>query len=139
MSYSKFSPSCLLIFWFDRVKSLSNILRDIDDILPQRDLADRQKTELGEIAQGCRDVLKELENTLDRYQELDLSIKGFDGRSRRVWKRFRWNQKDIDRFRNRINSNVLLFNTFLGRITKLAILFCIRSFAKFQAVEQHSR
>jgi hypothetical protein len=139
VSYSEFSPSYLLIFWFGRVKILSNVLRDIDDILPQRDLADRQKTELGEIAQGCRDILKELEDTLDRYQELDLSIKGFGGRSRRVWKRFRWDQKDIDRFRNRINSNVLLFNTFPGRITKLAIPFCIRSFAKFQAVKQHSR
>jgi hypothetical protein len=76
----------MLIFRFGRVKSLSNVLRDIDDVLPQRDLNGQQKTELDEIAQGCQSVLKELEDTLDEYQELGPDTKGFGGRSRRVWK-----------------------------------------------------
>ncbi|KAL9607517.1 MAG: hypothetical protein Q9167_007572 [Letrouitia subvulpina] len=100
----------------DEVKSLSNVLRDIEDVLPLRDLADIQEKELHEIAQGCRNALKDLENTLDKYQELDKSRKALSGRPRWIWKRLRWDQKDIDRMRNRISSHVLLLNTFFGQI-----------------------
>ena len=108
----------MLIIQFDSVKVLSNVLRDVDDVLPQRDLTSQQKKELDEIAQGCYNVLKKLEETLDKYQELDSSVKGISGRSRRVWKRFQWDQKDIDQFRNRISLNISAFSTFLGRITR---------------------
>ena len=99
------------------VKILSNVLRDVDDILPQRDLTLQQKKELDEIAQGCYDVLKKLEETLDKYQELDSGAKGISGKSRKVWKRLQWDQKDIDQFRSRITLNISAFDTFLGRIT----------------------
>jgi hypothetical protein len=108
----------ILIFQLNRVKSLSNVLRDIDDVLPQRDITDQQKTELDGIAQECRSVLKELEDTLDKYQDLDPNTKGIAGRSRRVWKRLKWDQKDIDGFRSRITLNITLFDAFLGRITR---------------------
>ncbi|MCJ1255062.1 hypothetical protein MMC24_002878, partial [Lignoscripta atroalba] len=99
------------------VKNLSNVLRDVDDVLPQRDLSEQQKIELGKIIESCREVLNELEKTLDKYQELDPGTKGKVGGSRRVWRRLRWDQKDIDGFRSRITSNVLLLNTFLDRIS----------------------
>jgi hypothetical protein len=107
----------------NRVKSLSNALRDIDDILPQRDLPDQLRTEFGEIIKGCQEVLRELEKALDQYQKLDPNTRGFAGRSRRVWNRLRWDQKTIDRFRNRVTSNVLLLSIFLGRISKS--VFCL--------------
>jgi hypothetical protein len=74
----------ILIAWIQgayscgSVKNLSSVLRDIDDVLPQR------KTEPKNIAGGCKDVLKELEDTLDRYQVLDPNTKGVRGRSKRV-------------------------------------------------------
>jgi hypothetical protein len=119
---SQLGLSCLriLIFRFGigRVKSLSNVLRDIDDVLPQRDLNGQQKTDLDEIAQRCQAVLKELEETLDKYQELDPSAKRLGGKSRRVWKRLKWDPKDMDGFRSRITSNIMLFDAYLGRINR---------------------
>lgn len=106
-----------------RVRNLSNVLRDIDDVLPQRDLPTQRTIEFGQIIQGCHNVLRELEETLDKYQELDPDTKGFAGRSRRVWKRLRWDQTTIDGFRSRVTSNVLLFNTFLGQINTSAARF----------------
>lgn len=106
----------MLIIRFDSVKVLSNVLRDVDDVLPQRRLTSLQEKNLVEIAQGCYNVLKELEETLDKYQELDSSVKGIRGTSRRVWKRFQWDQGEIDQFRNRINLNISAFSNFLGRI-----------------------
>jgi len=66
------------------VKALSNVLRDVDDLLPQRDLTSLQKKDLVEIA-----------------QELESCGKGIREKSRRVWKRFQYNQGEIDQFQNR--------------------------------------
>ena len=106
-----------------RVKSLSNVLREVNDVLPQRDLSDQQKANLEEISQGCKEVLKDLEDMLDRYQELDSKMSGPGKRSRRVWKRLRWDQKAIDRLRSQIVSNILILDTFQGAIDRSAFVF----------------
>jgi peptidoglycan hydrolase CwlO-like protein len=106
-----------LITQFTRVRSLSIVLQDVEIVLPERELADAQQTQLDEITQGCRNVLEELEKTLDRYHEIDSSGKSFGEKSRRVWKRLKWDQKEIDGLRSRITSNTMLFNTFLGRLS----------------------
>lgn len=136
--YSEIHRFHRLISRVGRVKTLSNVLRDIDDVLPQRDLTPQQRTEVEDITRGCRDVLEELEVTLDKYQELDPNFSGPGGRSRRVWKRLRWDQKAIDGFRSRITSNVLLFNTFLERISR-SVTFPSYGFAEYDTVEQYSR
>jgi hypothetical protein len=86
--------------------------------------------EFGKLIQSCQEVFKELEETLDKYQELDPNTKGFAGRSRRVWKKLRWDQKDIDGFRSRITSNVLLLNTLLGCLSRSAPFFSFYGFAE---------
>jgi hypothetical protein len=108
----------MLIGRFTRVRSLAIVLQDVEVVVPKRELTGEQKTELAGIAQGCRNVLKEIERTLDGYQELDSSGKGFGGKPRRVWKRLKWDQKDIDRFQSRITTDTTLLNTFLGRIAR---------------------
>ena len=108
----------MLIVRFDSVKVLSNVIRDVDDVLPQRDLSGQQKEGLDEIARGCYDVLNQLKEKLGKNQELDPKAKGMNGKSRSMWKRFQWDQTEIEQFRNRIGLNITAFNTFLGRITR---------------------
>jgi len=103
---------------FNSVKSLSTVLRDIDDVLPERDLTSQQQTELGDIIRRCRGILQDLENNLNKFKELNSSSKGVDGKTRMAWKRFKWDQRDSDEFCNRIRSNILLLSTFLGRISR---------------------
>ena len=107
-----------LMVRFNSVKVLTNVIRDVDDVLPQRDLTSQQKKDLDEIARGCHDVLNQLKEKLEKSHELDSKAKGANGKSRRVWKRFRWDQTEIDQFRNRVGLNITAFNTFLGRITR---------------------
>jgi hypothetical protein len=102
---------------FNRVRSLSIILQDVEVVVPQRDLTSLQMTDLEEIVQRCGNVLEELGKTLDKYQELDSSSKSLGGKSRRVWKRLTWDQDGIDGARSRITSNVTLLDTFLERLT----------------------
>ena len=108
----------MLTIIFNSVKVLSNVLRDVDDVLPQRDLSSQQKEDLDEIARGCQDVLNRLKEKLDESEELDSKVKGISGKSRRMWKRFQWDQTEIDQFRNRVGLNITAFGTFLGRITR---------------------
>ena len=108
----------MLIVRFNSVKVLSNVLRDVDDVLPQRDLSSQEKKDLDEISRGCRDVLDQLKKKLEKNQELDSKAKGISGKSRRMWKRFQWDQTEIDQFRNRVSLNITAFGTFLGRITR---------------------
>ena len=116
-----------LIVRFNSVKVLTNVLRDIDDVLPQRDLSSQQKKDLGEIARGCHDVLNQLKEKLDKNQEVNSNVKGIGGKPQRVWTGFQWDQAKIDQFRNRISLNITAFGTFVGRITRvLSPLSCGR-------------
>ena len=108
----------MLTVRLNSVKVLSNVIRDVDDVLPQRDLSSQQKKDLEEIARGCHDVLNQLREKLDKNQELDSKVKGISGKSRKMWKRFQWDQAEIDQFRNRVGLNITAFGTFLGRITR---------------------
>ena len=108
----------MLTVRLNSVKVLSNVLRDVDDVLPQRDLSNQERKDLDEIARGCHDVLNQLKERLDKNVELDSKVKGISGKSRRIWKRFQWDQTEIDQFRHRVSLNITAFGTFLGRITR---------------------
>jgi len=98
------------------VKSLSNTLRDIEDLLQERDLTDWQNSDLKDIAESCRDVLIDLEKALGRYHNLDASSKSCRGKPRRVWARLTWEPDDIRDLRIRITSNMVLLTAFNGSI-----------------------
>jgi len=94
------------------------MLQDIDDILPACDLTNHQQTALGNIVRHCESVLEELNKIVIKFKELDPIAKILDRKPRRVWKRFKWDQKDITKLRSRISSNILLLNTFLGQVNR---------------------
>lgn len=74
---------------------LVNVLRDVDNILPERELTSQQKIELNNVAKGCFNVLTKLKEILEKYQELDSDPNTFGRTSRRVWKRLKWEPEDI--------------------------------------------
>jgi hypothetical protein len=103
---------------FNRVRSLSIILQDVETVLPERELTKQQQTELHDIAEGCRNVLQNLNETLDKYQELDSNPKTFGRKARRVWKRLKLEPEDIKELRSRMSSNVVLLNAFNSQLTR---------------------
>ena len=94
------------------------MLRNIDDVLPERDLTSYQQTELGNIIRRCRSALQDLDKTLNKFKVLDSNAISVNGKTWIVWKRFKWDQRDFDGFCNWFGSNVLLLSTFLGRISR---------------------
>jgi peptidoglycan hydrolase CwlO-like protein len=94
------------------------VLQDVEVVLSKPDLNTQQNTELKEIADGCLNVLKKLQQTLDKYGELKSGSTSVGDRVKRIWKRLQWEPEDITVLRNRIVENVTLLNTFQGKIAR---------------------
>ena len=116
----------MLIVRFNRVRSLSIVLQDVEVVLPERELTSQQKADLHGIADGCRNVLDELEKLLDKYRELDSCPESVGKRVKKVWKRLKWEPEDIQELRNRISSNITLLNAFNGRLTRDSVVKLVR-------------
>jgi hypothetical protein len=62
-------------------------------------------------------VLQDLQDVLDRHQELEPNKDGLSGIPRRVWKRLKWDMTEITEFRQRITGYVDTLNLFLTGLT----------------------
>jgi len=107
----------MLTIWFNRVRSLSIVLQDVE-VIPEQGLTSQQKTELHNIAESCWNVLGELENTLSKYFELSSISKDVGKRVNKVWKRLKWEPEDIKELRSRISSNISLLSAFNSQLTR---------------------
>jgi NACHT domain len=102
----------------DRVRSLSIVLQDVEVVLSQLEPDSQEKKAVEDITASCRNVLGELEKTLDKYGELEPKPKGVSEMVRRAWKILTWEPEDIRELRSRISSNVTLLNAFNGRFAR---------------------
>ena len=100
----------------DRVRGLSNILKNVDVVLSQLEPDSQEKEELQDITASCQNVLEELEKTFEKYRELESKPESVGEKTSRAWKRLQWEPEDICDLRSRISSNVTLLNTFNGRL-----------------------
>ena len=99
------------------MKSLSNVLRDLEDVIPERSLSDQHTADFTDILRGCEDVLKALDKVLDRYSDLSdvATLPGSNRKPRRLWKRLTFEPNDVGDLRSRMTSNIGLLNAFMGR------------------------
>src|ERR1700712_1441105 len=111
----------------DRVRSLSIVLQDVEIVLSDRKLDNKQEAELKEIANCCKNVLNELEFTLDEYDELKSSHGSVGKRMKRVWKRLEWEPEDIKQLRSRIGTNIGLLNAFNSRLIRDNIVMLVQN------------
>jgi hypothetical protein len=102
----------------DRVRSLSIVLQDVEVVLSQLEPDSQEKKAVEDITASCRNVLGELEKTLDKYGELEPKPKSVSEKVRRAWKILTWEPEDIRELRSRISSNVTLLNAFNGRFAR---------------------
>jgi hypothetical protein len=101
-----------------RLRSLHYVLVDIEVVLPGRELTDQQTAELHKITESCRDVFRELEETLVKYEEVGepSDRTSISKKAKRVWMRVKWKPEDLKDFRTRIIANVTLLSAFQDRL-----------------------
>ncbi|KAF6227996.1 hypothetical protein HO133_007724 [Letharia lupina] len=66
--------------------NLSNIHRDLEEVLPERELTPQQHQDRQDHIRGCENVLKDLDKIMDKYQTLDANLAGFGNKYRKLWK-----------------------------------------------------
>ncbi|CZR64265.1 related to ankyrin [Phialocephala subalpina] len=111
----------------DEVRSLSIVLLDVEVVLSSRELCKEQEAELKQIANGCGNVLDQLEHILDEYDEPESGHRSPIKRAKRMWKRLKWEPEDIKQLRNRIGTNIGLLNAFIGRLSRDNVVTLVRS------------
>ncbi|KAL8652904.1 MAG: hypothetical protein Q9226_004067 [Calogaya cf. arnoldii] len=88
------------------VSSLHFVLKAIENYWREHDLGPNERYELFNLVEGCREVLKDLGQRLDKYQKL----------GSKMWKspigRIRWAAKDIAPIRTKLLRNALYLSTF---------------------------
>ncbi|PCG99584.1 Hypothetical protein PENO1_002190 [Penicillium occitanis (nom. inval.)] len=104
------------------IKKLGVVLQDIDDFESEEGLNPQQQASIGQISQACHSVLTDLEQMLNKYQELDHEMDTLGKKTRRVWKRLQWDESKINDFRKRIDSYMILFSNVIARLNGNVIL-----------------
>jgi Cdc6-like AAA superfamily ATPase len=93
------------------------VVQDVEIDLSSTVLGNKQRAELQEIIDGCRNVLMGIEKAVNSY----MVLKHDQGMERnvvkRVWKQLKWEPDDINSLRSRLNSNIVLLSAFNGHIT----------------------
>ena len=86
-------------------------------MVPDGCLTQKHIVDLQDNLHACKNLLNDLDKTLDKYQMLDESRpKTLSAKSQRIWKRLKWEPADIKELRTRLASNTSLLNAFLGTI-----------------------
>jgi hypothetical protein len=107
-----------------RVSSLTNVLTDIKNLLPQHDLTEWQERALNPLLDECDNVITAIGNIVDQNCCLGPSSSHGTGikKTRRTWRRLNWDPKDVHELRSRMASNVAFLNGFIGSLTRYDII-----------------
>ena len=93
------------------VSSLHIVLKAIETFWERVDLSPLHRYDLSQLAEGCKEVLKDLEKGLDKYQSLGSN-----------WKhpidRIRWAATNVEPVRHRLISNVVLLSNFNATVAQ---------------------
>jgi hypothetical protein len=94
-----------------------SVVHDVNEITFDG-LSDQQSKQLKTILVGCRDVLEELQDKLDKSHVLSYSTREWKLMARIAWARITWDQAEIDRFREKVTSSMSLFNSLMRVINQ---------------------
>lgn len=104
-----------------RLRNLTFVVQDIEIVSSTKDLNQRQRDELKEIAATCQSTLEQVEQKIGSYSELSESQNSKRKHAIRMWKRLKWEPNNIAALRGRVSSNIILLNAFYGKIAQIHI------------------
>ena len=94
------------------VGSLHNVIKETEEMLYQQDLTPEQKSKLAQSRQGCEEVLKDLDQLLNKYESMGTS-------ARRAFDRMGFGMEDMTGIRVRLISNVTILDAFNNMCVEL--------------------
>ena len=109
------SSSMLIIY---RAASLKTVLEDLAEQMSSGQLSLQQITQLSNLVEGCRKVLEDLDSAVKKYGSLDTNASGLGPKTEKVWKKLKWDPRDVDALRLRLISNTTILDTFSSGIAR---------------------
>ncbi|CAG8419070.1 unnamed protein product [Penicillium salamii] len=100
------------------VRNLSFVVQDVEIELSSNTLTKGQHAELHAVITSCQTVLSDLQRTIYSFKELATTDTTKRSIAKQVWKRLKWEPTEIQELRSRISSNVILLNSFNGRLVR---------------------
>ena len=93
----------------DEAKSLHIIVEEHEGKFRNTNLRSEDQQRLGEILQGCSNVLRDLDELMSEYKSLGVP------QGSRVRDRLKWDSGHVTTLRARLTSNTTMLNTFVTR------------------------
>jgi Cdc6-like AAA superfamily ATPase len=90
------------------------VLGDIDVSLAVHEVSEEQNSNLNGIRESCHRVLEDSRKELSRYVSLESKGGSLNERTKRIWKRVKWEPDNIRDLRGRITANIVALNSFTG-------------------------
>ncbi len=87
------------------VGTLHNVLKETEEILSQQELTQEQRVKLVSHQQGCKEVLRDLDRLLVKYESMGT-------KSARSLDRMRFGMEDMNSIRSRLTFNVTTLDAF---------------------------
>ena len=88
------------------VIALEVVIRQFGEAFEGQELSELEQKRLDIIGKGCRDVLKDLQSLVEKYENLGLNAKlSFD--------RLKWAAAPVDELRTRLISNTTILSAFI--------------------------
>lgn len=101
----------------NRVAGLHLVLDDVAKTLSEPQISEKQKSDLLSLIEGPRSVLEELDLVIEKFTNLGNEQPTIAAKTKKVWKKLRWDQDAIIDFRSRINLNTTILNAFNSSLT----------------------
>ncbi|KAF7541629.1 hypothetical protein G7054_g471 [Neopestalotiopsis clavispora] len=96
------------------IRNLVIVLGDVDVSLAAHDVSEEQNNNLNEIRESCRGVLEDSRKELIKYYSLESEGGSLHQRTKRIWRRVKWEPDDVRDLRGRITANIVALNSFTG-------------------------
>lgn len=109
-----------LVFDKGRAANLCLVLDDVAQTVPGRELSEREARTLSSLAQGCRDILTDMNTMLQKYEDLGKSSSGLRARTHKTWNKMRWDPDEMNELRSRLTSNTVSLDAFNSSLARLA-------------------
>ena len=93
------------------VVSLHVVLKETEELVAENDLSSRQNSQLQHLADGCQEVLQDLEDLIRKYQSLGT-------KTQRTWDRMKWGSEGIANLRSRLISNTTMLSAYNTTMVK---------------------
>ena len=105
-----------------RVAGLCLTLDDIANSLSTLQTTDKQANDLSTLISGCRSVLYDTDQYIQKNESLGTESTTVSSKTRKVWKKLRWDPTTVNELRDRMVANATYLNAFNASLAKYVLI-----------------